>query len=292
MATPAIQVKNLKKHFGKTKAVDGVTFDVAKGEIFSFLGPNGAGKTTTIRCMMDFIRPSEGSVTILGRDAQKDSLELKKIIGYLSGEVRLNDKWTGNDHINFFKKIVGKQNSADTLVEKLQFNPKTKTRALSSGNRQKLGVILALMANPSVIILDEPTTGLDPLLQHTVYELLTDARKNGATIFMSSHNLADVERMSDRVGIIRAGKMVGIESIVSLRKKRLYSVHITFKEKVNKEDLHGNGIEVIGDALHGFDLKVSSDLDILVKRIAKFSVQDIEVEHAGLEEIFMKYYQK
>lgn len=288
----AISVKGLKKYFGEKKAVDGISFEVSEGEIFSFLGPNGAGKTTTIRCMMDFIRPTEGSISLLGRDAQKDSVEIKKQLGYLSGEVRLYDRWTGRDHIEFFKKIVGDGNSADALVDRLGFDPSVRTSTLSSGNRQKLGIILALMANPKIIILDEPTTGLDPLLQHAVYQILSEARHNGATIFMSSHNLSDVERISDRVGIIRAGKMVATESITSLKKKHLYTAHVTFKKKVSKQEIEEPGLEVVSELPTGFDIKVTEDLDRLVKKMAKFHIEDIEIEHAGLEEIFLKYYEK
>ncbi len=288
----AISVKNLKKHFGEKKAVDGISFDVAEGEVFSFLGPNGAGKTTTIRCMMDFIRPSDGEVQILGMDAEKDSVAIKKQLGFLSAEVRLYERWTGKEHIDFFKKIVGDGNSADDLVSRLDFDPTVRAFALSSGNRQKLGIILALMANPKVIILDEPTTGLDPLLQHTVYQILSDARKNGATIFMSSHNLSDVERISDRVGIIRAGKMVATESIASLRKKHLYTAHVTFKNKVARKEIEEPGLEIASELPTGFDIRVTEDLDRLVKKLSKFSIQDIEIEHAGLEEIFLKYYEK
>lgn len=288
----AIRVRNLKKYFKEKKAVDGISFEVTEGEIFSFLGPNGAGKTTTIRCMMDFIRPSEGSIEILGLDAQKKSLEIKKELGYLSAEVRLCDSWTGREHIDFFKKIIGDGNSADALVERLGFDPTVKARTLSSGNRQKLGIILALMSNPQVIILDEPTTGLDPLLQHTVYEILNESRKNGATIFMSSHNLSDVERISDRVGIIRAGKMVATESIASLKKKHLYTAHVTFKKKVSKQEIEEPGLEVVAELPTGFDIKVTEDLDRLVKKLAQFHIEDVEIEHAGLEEIFLKYYEK
>lgn len=288
----AIKVENLKKYFGEKKAVDGVSFEVSEGEIFSFLGPNGAGKTTTIRCMMDFIRPTEGSISLLGRDSQKDSVEIKKHVGYLSGEVRLYDRWSGRDHIEFFKKIVGDGNSADALVDRLGFDPSVRTSTLSSGNRQKLGIILALMANPKIIILDEPTTGLDPLLQHAVYQILSEARNNGATIFMSSHNLSDVERISDRVGIIRAGKMVATESITSLKKKHLYTAHVTFKKKVSKQEIEEPGLEVVAELPTGFDIKVTEDLDRLVKKLAKFHIEDIEIEHAGLEEIFLKYYEK
>ncbi len=164
----AVEVDNLRKYFGNTKAVDGVSFSVEEGDLFGFLGPNGAGKTTTIRCMMDFIRPLGGSITILRKDAQEDSVELKKKIGYLPGNVYLYSKWTGQTHIDFVRQFnAGKDISLD-LINRLGFDPTVKTKHLSPGNKQKLGLILAFMTNPEVLILDEPTLGLDPLLQNEV----------------------------------------------------------------------------------------------------------------------------
>jgi ABC-2 type transport system ATP-binding protein len=287
-----IEVRNLVKHFGSTKAVDGISFDVREGEIFAFLGPNGAGKTTTIRTMMDFIRPTAGSISILGKDAQKDSVELKKNVGYLSGEVKLNHRWTGAQHIRFFQKIVGPKNDATELIQKLDFDPTRKTSQLSSGNRQKLGIILALLGRPKVIVLDEPTTGLDPLLQHTVFELIDEARKRGATIFMSSHNLSDVERMCDRVGIIKKGKMVAIERVSDMKAKHMYTIRVTFKNRVAKEIFESQTVKISELVTNGYVLKVSGGLSELLKKISAHTVEDIEIAHAGLEEIFMKYYEK
>ena len=201
----AIEVKNLKKHFGKIKAIDGIDFSVEKGEIYGFLGPNGAGKTTTIRCLMDFIRPTEGSITILGKDAQKHSVELNKKIGYLSGQVHLYDKWTGQQHIDFIKATNGTEDIAEKLIKRFDFDPAMKTKKLSSGNRQKLGIIMAFMTKPELLICDEPTNALDPLLQHEVYELLKEARDGGATVFMSSHNLPEVEKVFGKLRIKACG---------------------------------------------------------------------------------------
>jgi ABC-2 type transport system ATP-binding protein len=185
--TNVIQVKNLKKHFSahKVKAVDGVSFDVKKGEILGFLGPNGAGKTTTIRCMMDFLRADSGSVKILGKDSKKDSVELKSKIGYLSGDVRLYGKWSGEEHIRFVEKIRGKSETARKYADKLDLDLKKKFKTLSSGNKQKLGLVLALMDKPEVIIMDEPTVGLDPLLQNAIYDIFNELRDSGSTIFIS-----------------------------------------------------------------------------------------------------------
>lgn len=287
-----IEVCNLAKHFGKTKAVDGISFHVDEGEIFGFLGPNGAGKTTTIRCMLDFIRPTSGSILIKGNDTQKASLEVRKSVGYLSGEVRLNKKWTGQTHIDFFSKFAGKNNRTDELIKRLAFDPSVKAKALSSGNRQKLGLILAFMSNPDIIIFDEPTNGLDPFLQRTVYELLEEARENGATIFMSSHNLNEVERICDRVGIIKKGKIVTVESVLSLKEKRLYSIRAVFSKKVDPKVFQKDGVEIERELKHGYMLTVKGDVKPLMKHLSTLPLEDVEIMHSSLEDIFMEYYRK
>lgn len=287
----AIQIKDLKKYFGSTKAVDGITFDVAKGEIFGFLGPNGAGKTTTIRCMMDFIRPTSGSIKILGKDAQTEGVNLKHKVGYLSGQVHLYDRWTGQDHINFFKSLDGNKNIAAKLAERLDFNPSLRAKKLSSGNRQKLGLILAFMGEPDVLIFDEPTNALDPLLQNTVYELLEEARDRGATVFMSSHNLAEVERVCTRVGIIKKGKMVAVENITALHRKRLYTAQVFFENKVDAKEIVTNDIEVSKELPNGYVLSVKGDINILLDKLEPLPLDDIQVTHASLEDIFLEFYQ-
>ena len=287
----AIKVENLKKHFGEVKAVDGISFEVEKGEIFGFLGPNGAGKTTTIRCMMDFLRPTEGTITILGKDAQKEGVALKEELGYLSGYVQLIDKWTGQEHIDFFRSLDGNKNVAHELAERLNYDTQMKSKKLSSGNRQKLGIILALMGEPKVLIFDEPTNALDPLLQNTVYELLDEASKKGTTIFMSSHNLAEVEKVCSRVGIIRDGKMEAIESIASLKKKRLYTVTVHFEQEVKKSVLEEKGIKVIDELKKGFVLNAKGDINPLLAALHELNVADIEITHGSLQDIFLEHYQ-
>lgn len=287
----AIEVKNLKKYFGKVKAVDDITFSVEKGTVFGFLGPNGAGKTTTIRCMMDFIRPTEGRIAILGKDAQKNSVELKKKIGYLSGAIQLYDKWTGQDHIDFVRKLNGNKDISKELMAQLDFDPTIKAKQLSSGNRQKLGIILALMMEPELLILDEPTLALDPLLQHIIYELLIEATKRGTTIFMSSHNLAEVDRICNQVGIIKKGKMAAIESIKSLKEKRMYTVTIYFNEPVDRNIFTGDGIQINKELTDGLVLNVKGDLDPLINKLSKFDLKDLEITHATLEDIFLEFYE-
>ena len=289
---PVIEVENLKKYYGSTKAVDGVSFSIEKGEIFGFLGPNGAGKTTTIRCMMDFIRPMEGSIHILGKNAQKDSVELKRKIGYLSGDVRLYDKWTGQMHIDFIRRLNGGANFSEDLFRRLDFNPTVKAKQLSSGNKQKLGIIIAFMLKPELLILDEPTLGLDPLLQNEIYDLLDEMTKDGSTIFMSSHNLAEVDRICNRVGIIKKGKMAATESIAALKEKKINTVHAYFDRPVRGDEFVDENTEIVKEVTNGLILKVKGDVNPLIKRLGGHVLMDIDISQASLEDIFMEYYEK
>jgi len=287
-----IEIKNLKKHFGKVHAVDGVSFEVKAGETFGFLGPNGAGKTTTIRTMMDFIRPTEGNVTIFGKEASLASVELKNKIGYLPGNVRLQPNWTGHEHIRFVEGIRGKKHNATEIAGKLDLDLRKKFKTLSSGNKQKLGIVLALMHSPELLIMDEPTVGLDPLLQNEIYNMLAELKKNGTTIFISSHNLPEVERVCDRIGIIKAGKMVAVETLGQLAGKRLHKMEIRFADKVKASEFTLDGVEVIEELSDGLILSVGGDINPVLARLAKYKLTDLSITHADLEEVFLKFYKK
>lgn len=285
-----IEIKGLKKYFGKTHAVDGVSFDVKKGEAFGFLGPNGAGKTTTIRTIMDFIRPTQGDVTIFGMDSRKDSVALKRRIGYLPGNVRLNANWTGHEHVRFVEGIRGKKHNAPEIASRLDLDLNKKFKTLSSGNKQKLGIVLALMHSPELLIMDEPTVGLDPLLQNEIYGMLAELKEKGTTIFISSHNLPEVERVCDRVGIIKQGKMVAVETLKELSGKRLHKVEVRFAEKVKIADFDFDGVENIEEMPDGLIFSIGGDVNPLLQKLAKYKVTDIAITHADLEEVFLKFY--
>lgn len=290
--TNVIKIKDLKKYFSKTHAVDGVSFEVKKGEVFGFLGPNGAGKSTTIRCLMDFLTPTEGEITILGLDSRRESVAIKEKVGYLPGNVKLYDKWTGWDHIRFVEGIRGKSKNVDELIAKLDFNPNKKFKQLSSGNKQKLGLILALMSDPQVLIMDEPTVGLDPLLQNAIYEILIEMKHAGKTILISSHNLPEVERLCDRVGIIKDGKMVAVETLKEISKMRLHKFEVRFNEEVKAADFQFDGVENLVELPDGLTFSVGGDIGAVLKRLAKYKVADISVSHADLEEVFLKFYER
>ncbi|MFA5107009.1 MAG: ABC transporter ATP-binding protein [Patescibacteria group bacterium] len=287
-----IEVKDLRKHFGSTKAVDGISFDVRQGEIFGFLGPNGAGKTTTIRCLMDFIRPTSGSIQLLGQDSQANSVELKHRIGYLSGYVRLYDKWTGWDHIRFFKKFNGRTDSSAELIKRLDFDPTRKAGQLSSGNKQKLGILLAMMHDPELLILDEPTIGLDPLLQNEIYKLLRERIQKGMTVFFSSHNLPEVEKICTRVGIIRQGKMVAVQSIDELKEKKVYRIHAHTPSGFDRSQFNLPNVSFLESPANELSLEVRGEVSEIVRALGKYQLSDLSIERAPLEQIFLEYYEQ
>lgn len=293
MSKSVIQIKNLKKYFGPyIKAVDGISFDVEEGEVFGFLGPNGAGKTTTIRLMMDFIRPTSGSITILDKDAHTSSVELKREIGFLPADNSLYDNWNGTDHISLQEMVRGKSKIIQELIDRLGYNPKMRVKLLSTGNRQKLALILALMNEPKLLVLDEPTAGLDPLLQNVFYEILTEFRQKGTTIFMSSHNLHEVEEICDQVGIIKKGQMVAVEKMSALRDKRLYRVTCRFAKQYQYKDFNLPDIDFIDKSAKKIVVKVRGDINPIMRKINKYKLENIEIIQGSVEDVFLEYYKE
>jgi ABC-2 type transport system ATP-binding protein len=285
-----IEVRNLIKSFGRVKAVDDVSFSVSQGEIFGFLGPNGAGKTTTIRCIMDFYRPTEGRVSLFGLDSVKAGVAARSRIGFMPPTTSLNERWTGQDHIAYAKALRRQPNTAADLIDRLDFNPSVATKHLSTGNRQKLSLILAFMFKAELIILDEPTNGLDPLLQQTVYDLILETRHRGATVFMSSHNLSEVERMCTRVAILRAGKLVATEPMTALKDKHLYSLSVQFTENFDIASIKLPNATVTRADKRTADLKASGDIAPLLKALTQTPLHDLTISHATLEEMFLEFY--
>jgi len=286
----AVEVKNLKKHFGKVRALDGVSFEVEKGEVFGFLGPNGAGKTTTIRLMMDFLRPTTGEIKLLGKDAKEDSVELKKHIGYLSPEDRLYKGWTGQEHVDFVRSAKGNANIADKLAKDLELDLSRKIWQLSTGNKQKLSIVLSMMSNPDLLIMDEPTAGLDPILQERIYQMLDKIGHQGKTIFMSSHNLAEVEKVCTKVAIIKEGKLVATEHISDLKRKKMYSVMATFEGNFEADSFKIEGVEIKDEHKDFIELMVKGDINQVITILHRYKLKDLEIERATLEDIFLEFY--
>jgi ABC-2 type transport system ATP-binding protein len=210
----------------------------------------------------------------------------------LPGNVKLYDSWTGWEHIHFFENVRGKSNNISRLIERFDFNPDAKFRHLSSGNKQKLGLILALMHEPKLLVMDEPTVGLDPLLQYEIHQVLMEMRDRGATILISSHNLPEVERLCDRVAIIKAGKLVAVESIKTLGKKKIHKVEVHFKDKYKIPEFQINGVDNVEEIAKGLLITVSGDLNPILQALAKHKVIDLEITHASLEDVFMKFYER
>ncbi len=282
-----------KVYTGSTRALDSLSLDVQRGEIFGYLGPNGAGKTTTIRLLLDFIRPTTGSAKILGMDARGDSVAIKQRIGYLPGELNLWDKQTAQQIIQFVGAARGgyDQRYVRELAERLQFDLTKKVRSYSSGNKRKLGLILALMNKPDLLILDEPSTGLDPLMQQTFYQLMQDVRAEGRTVFLSSHILSEVQAICDRVAILRNGKLEAVQRVDDLTHTDFRHVTLRFREPVGAEIVRGvpgvSGVSAEGKTLH---LQLMGDFDPLLRAINGQYVEDMEVMEPSLEEVFLKYY--
>lgn len=292
-----IQTHNLTHRYGKFIAIQDVNLDVRRGEIFGFLGPNGAGKTTTIRTLLDFIRPSAGSASIFGLDARRDSMAIRQRIGYLPSELTLWENWTGLDYVNWLEQVHGRgngyQSEAKRLARGLDYDLSRSLKGLSTGMKRKIGLIAALLHKPELLILDEPSTGLDPLMQQVFHEFMRETRSEGRTVFLSSHNLPEVEAICDRVGIIRAGRLEAVESVADLTHVAFRWLTITadgpirldgFRAIDGVTDLSADG-SVIKMRISG-----SANMDAIVKQAAQFTVKDIHIEHPTLEEIFLLYY--
>lgn len=285
----AVSIKNASKLFGEKRALDDISFDVEEGTIFGFLGPNGAGKTTMIRSMMDYIRLSEGSVSLLGMDSKADSEELKKHIGYLSSDMQLHKNWTAKEHIEFLGSIKGVGRSIE-LCEEFGLDVNVEVGKLSSGNKQKLAIALAFLGDPKLIFMDEPTRGLDPLLQNQLYELLQSFTRNGGTVFFSSHNLAEVQLLCDNVAVIRNGKLIVSQSMDKVLKLNIYYIQAACTKNINLTDFKNSDIEIVRNTEKSIELKTKGELDQVLEHLLKYQLEDLEVRHATLEEVFMEYY--
>jgi len=289
--TNVIELSKVTKLFGPVKAVKDLNLKIKKGEIFGFLGPNGAGKTTTIRLLVDIIRPTSGEINVFGQNLKDTPHLLRSRIGYLSCEDTTFREWTGKEHFVFLQNIRGiKSNNLKTLITRLDFNPKAKVKTLSSGNLQKLNFILALMFNPELIILDEPTKALDPILQHEVYKILREFNNKGATIFVSSHNLSEIESFCTKTGIIKKGVLVSTEDVNSLKAKQMFNIDIYPLDKIDMNVFKIPVVDSVEKLPTGMRLKVKGDINPVLQIISKYKIKDISIGKASLEEIFLEFY--
>jgi ABC-2 type transport system ATP-binding protein len=291
----AIRTSKLKKSYGRTLALRGLNLEVKSGEIFGFLGPNGAGKTTTIRCFLDLIRPNGGTIQILGIDPQKDPVAVRERTGYLPGELHFDENMTVENAFRYLNSL--RRGRADwahirRICGRIDLNMRLAIRNLSKGNKQKVGVVQALMHKPELLLLDEPTFGLDPLVQREVLRLVKEAREAGATVFFSSHILSEVEEIADRVGIIRKGVLVEVAGKASLMGRSVHRVRIQFKHPTDAKILAGlPGVRVTDQENGGsLTVQVEGEMDRLIKTLAAYPVVFLESERPSLEEIFLSYY--
>jgi ABC-2 type transport system ATP-binding protein len=290
----AITTNGFKKAYGPVPALRGVDLNVPTGEIFGFLGPNGAGKTTTIRCLLDLIRPDAGTLRVLGFDPQADPLAVRRRTGYLPGELSLEGNLTVEAVLRYLAGLRGDQvewRTVRELAEQLDLDLAPQIKNLSRGNKQKVGVVQALMARPALLLLDEPTSGLDPLMQQVVYRLLRQARDEGATVFFSSHIIAEVEAIADRVAILRQGVVVEEAEPGALKRLAMRRVHVHFGRPVDFQPLERlPGVSLVGHNGAEATLQVEGEMDGLVKALGAYPVSDLATESASLEQIFLTYY--
>ena len=299
---PAIRTEGLVKSYGPVRALRGLDLEVRRGEIYGFLGPNGAGKTTTIRCLLDLIRPTGGAVRVLGLDPQRDSLAVRARTGYLPGELRLDERLTAEGALRLLAGLRGGNtpwSEVRRLAERLGLDLATPIKNLSRGNKQKVGLVQALMHRPELLLLDEPTTGLDPLMQRTVRDMVREARDAGATVFFSSHHLPEVQAIAERVGIIRAGRLVEVLDTRELAGRAVHRVHVRFRPgtAVDAAALRAVVGVTAMEAVHGggapeVTVRVEGEMDGLIKALAAHPVETLETEQPSLEEVFMAYYEE
>lgn len=289
----AIEITNLTKYYGKAPGIRDVSFDVERGEVFGFIGPNGAGKSTTIRTLLNLIFPTSGSARIFGMDIVKDTKKIKKIAGYLPAEGNYYHKMTVRELLEYSARFYGLKDCGtrmNYLCDALTLDLDRKISDLSSGNKKKVSIVQSLLHSPELLILDEPTSGLDPLVQAAFYEILHDDNGRGMTIFFSSHVLSEVQRICDRVAIIRNHRVVRVEHIETLKKNLLKKVSIVFRgEAPEKIDLPG--VAGFGKSRDHASFMFDGDINALLKHFAGFGIVNMAIEEPTLDEVFMHFYE-
>ena len=290
----AIAIRELTKDYGATRAVDGLDLDVGAGEIVGFLGPNGAGKSTTIRILLDLIRPTTGRAQVMGHDCQTDGVRARALCGYLPGDLRLHESWRAHEVVRHFADMRGSgadRRAVAELSERLALDLGRRVGALSKGNRQKLGLLLALAPRPPVLILDEPTAGLDPIRQRAVWQLLRERADDGAAVLFSSHVMSEVESVCDRVAVLRRGRLLATAPVGELLAGAGAGLRVTFQGSPPSFD-GLPGVAVSGRVPGGVDLEIHGDPNPLIARLARGTVESIEMRPARLEDVVLGLYER
>lgn len=289
-----IEIKNLTKYYGKARGIIDVSFNVEEGEIFGFIGPNGAGKSTTIRTLLSLIYPTSGSATIFGKDCIKYGPEIKKEIGYLPSEVFYYDNMKVIDLLkysaSFYKKDCSKRIKELSEIMELDLNKKIDD--LSFGNKKKVGIVQGLLHEPKLIILDEPTSGLDPLMQQKFFDLILEENKKGATVLFSSHILSEVQKLCNRVAIIKEGKIIKVENINTLKKNNYKKFKVESTSDIEKDYFNMSGVNDLTVKDNIVSFLFSGDINQIVEKLHGVNISNLWIEEPSLEEIFMHYYTK
>ena len=291
--TSIIQTEKLTKYYGPHRGIVEVDLAVNEGEVFGFLGPNGAGKTTTIRTILDLIRPTSGRALVFGIESSADPVAIHRRVGYIPGEFALYDRLTGGQTIEYFANLRGGVDRAyqRELVTRFDLDPTRKFKEYSKGNKQKVGLIVALQHRPELLILDEPTAGLDPLVQQTFFEVIREAKSNGRTVFLSSHILSEVEKTCDRVAIIRDGRIVRLDRVEALRDLAHHQVELRFTGPVPAGDFEGlPGVSDVSITDQTLRLRVSGSITPVVRAAARYELVDFVSREPSLEETFLAEY--
>jgi ABC-2 type transport system ATP-binding protein len=288
-----IETRELTKRYGRERGIESLSLRVEAGEVFGFLGPNGAGKTTTIRTLLDLLHPTSGSARLFGLDSHRNSVAIRARVGNLPGDFAYDERLTGRELLEFFAALRGLRGVGDALelADRFEANLERPLRHLSRGNRQKIGLIQALFHRPELLVLDEPTSGLDPLMQEQFLAVVEEQRARGATVFLSSHELREVERACDRVGVVRAGRLIAVEPVARLRHRAFHRVVLAFDGPVRAEEfLAIPGVSDLVSEDGRLSFKVAGSLDPVVKAAARHVVRDVEITEPSLEEIFLGFY--
>jgi len=297
MSNKQLVLNRLSKryHGAKTYSLQDVSLEVGAGEVYGFLGANGAGKSTTIRTLLNFLQPTSGSASIMGKDVVRDSVAVKRHVGYLAGEIALYEHLTGQEFLDYMADLqpVKSTGYVAELVRRFQADTSKPLGTLSKGNRQKFGLIQAAMHQPEVLILDEPTSGLDPLMQEEFFRLVHESKQRGASVFVSSHNFSEVQRMCDRIGFIREGKLVAEQTLADLANQAAHTFSLTFADTAPVSELKKlPQAQVTPRDDHHLTVSIEGELTPLFRLLSAHHVTRLEQQEVNLEEEFMHFYEK
>jgi len=289
---PAVALSHLTRRYGRRRGIVDVSFEVAEGEAFGFLGPNGAGKTTTIRVLMGFLRPSEGQATIFGRDCWREAPLVHRDVSFVGGEPAYLGELPAAEQLDVLGRLRGLERGAwRHLAERLELDPSVPIKKLSRGNRQKVGVVQAFMGHERLLVMDEPTTGLDPVMQREFLVLVAEARAAGRTVFLSSHNLPEVEHCCDRVGIVREGRLVEVTSVQALLRSHWRAVNLVLGAVPAADTFDLPNVRVLAMSGQMVHLMIQGEVNELLRRLAALDVRDVSIATPDIEDVFLGFYE-